>query len=682
MTQKSLTKHLIVGLLSLSTILAVPQVGNATSRTRYAKIRHNKRSHSKRVTRSTTTRARHSRKQKPEKAVVKPTKLKITKVTTKRTSTKHIKPVTKQLTVKPVQSKVVVPSTMTHIAKTVPTKQARQVNINQVKKTSQPTANLKAAKTTATRPIFKNNKPKTLRTTSIAAPAKLKPSSHPTTQPTKLAGASVVTSTRPTVIQNIKPVITHPVSQKIATTTSSKPVEHTIVTHPAIINLTKRANQLNTSDSKTTHPQPATFKLVQDTTVAKVITTTIPISKNRDQVAIKSAPKKQATTATPKLSSQQPKTSTKSVPAKPTTTTVIRTAQLAKSIKRTPTLKKPATPTVIKSAPKPASANKKFSAQQALSQINAIIKQNHFMGTLLVTNNGQAGVKVFTYGDANVAKKIANTNDEVYPLASLEKALTGAVIQRLINQHKLTMNTTLSRFYPQVRYARDITIRELLDHTSGIRMDEPIPDHLLTSEAAEVDFTIRHLKSTNQHVWSYSNANFTLLAGIVSKITGKSFMSNLQTDVLNPLGMKHTFVYNQVPSNMLKPIAYTYSDGTSETDGYSSKLLSSELGCGNVYASVGDYYTFINSLVTGKLDTTAGFMELTNNLQSTYSGGIYYRSNHSIRIGGTDNDFRSYYVGSNDGKVAVVLFANQGDWSIGNTIDEQIEQILNQASSI
>lgn len=681
MTQKSLTQHLIVGLLSLSTILAVPQIGNAASRTSYAKIRHNKRSRSKQVARSTTTRARHSRKHKPEKAVVKPTKLKITKITTKRARTKHIKPVTKQLTVKPVHSKVIVPSTSTHVAKTVPTKQARQVNINQVKKTTQPITNLKVTKATATRPIVEYTKPSASHPTSIATPAKLAPSLRTAAQPTKLVKTSVITDTHPTVTRDIKPVTTHPISLKVATTVSPKPAGRTVITHPATGTPAKHTNQLSTSDSKVARPQPDSLKIAQSKTTRS--TAKVSVSKSTTQISIKSAPKKQVTMATTKLSSQQPKVSAKIVPAKPTTTTVIRMAQLAKSIKHAPTLKKPAaTPTVTKSVPKPAPANKKFSAQQALNQINAIIKQNHFMGTLLVTNNGPAGVKIFTYGDANVAKKIANTNDEVYPLASLEKALTGAVIQRLINQHKLTMSTPLSRFYPQVPYARDITIRELLDHTSGIRMDEPIPDKVLTNETAAVDFTIKHLKSTNQHVWSYSNANFTLLAGIVSKVTGKSFMSNLQTDVLDPLGMKHTFVYNQVPSNMLKPLAYTYSDGTSDADGFSAKLLSSELGCGNVYASVGDYYTFINSLVTGKLDTTAGFMELTNNLQSTYSGGIYYRSDHSIRIGGTDNEFRSYYVGSNDGKVAVVLFANQGDWSIGNTIDGQIYQILTQASSL
>lgn len=608
------------------------------------------------MVRSTTTRARHSRKQKPEKAVVKPTKLKVTKITTQRSTIKHPKPVTKQLTVKPIQSKVAVPSTIDHTTKSTSAKQVQQVNNNKIKKTPQPTTNLKVLKATAPRSIVKSNKPVTVHAVPRVTLTKTASSLHST----KSVDTPVNTSTRPDVTRSTKPETTHPINLKIKTTANSKIAGRTVVTSRTPLKLAQTTTTRSTAEAPT-----------------------VPIAKKAVQVTMKSTLNKQVTTATHKTISQQPKSINKTVPTKPTITTVTRGTQPAKSIKQDPVFKKPVTtPTVVKLITKSGSTAKKLSAQQALAKINAIIKQNHFMGTLLVTNNGPAGVKVFTYGDANVAKKIANTNDEVYPLASLEKALTGAVIQRLINQHKLTMNTTLSRFYPQVRYARDITIRELLDHTSGIRMDEPIPDHLLTGETAEVDFTIRHLKSTNQHVWSYSNANFTLLAGIVSKITGKSFMSTLQTDVLNPLGMKHTFVYNQVPSNMLKPLAYTYSDGTSTADAISTKLLSSELGCGNVYASVEDYYTFINSLVTGKLDTTAGFMELTDNLKPIYSGGIYYRSDHTIRIGGADNDFRSYYVGTTDGKVAVVLFVNQGDWTIGNTVDSQMEQILSQASSL
>ncbi|MFC6179766.1 serine hydrolase domain-containing protein [Lactiplantibacillus daowaiensis] len=367
------------------------------------------------------------------------------------------------------------------------------------------------------------------------------------------------------------------------------------------------------------------------------------------------------------------KTSTKPVVVRPVTkpTSQSNSSVATKTVTPTSTTK-PATGT---------STTGQLTEAQALSQINALITQNHIMGTLLVTNNGSAGVKVMNYGYANVAKKIANNTDEPYPLASLEKALTGAVVQRLINEGKLSMTTTLSKYYPQVPYANEITIRELLDHTSGIHMGEPVPATPLTNDAAQVAFTIAHLDSTGQFTWSYSNANFTLLSGIIGKVTGKSLMSNLQSDVLTPLGMKHTFLYNQIPSSAVTPLSYTYKNGQSQADDISTNLLSSELGCGNVYASVGDYYTFINSLFTGKLDGKAGFAELSDGLKLKYSGGVYYQADNNVRIGGADNGFHSYYFGTNDGKIAVVLFSNQSSWSGANSVSGLIEKILLNTST-
>ncbi|MGF7428405.1 serine hydrolase [Lactiplantibacillus argentoratensis] len=336
-----------------------------------------------------------------------------------------------------------------------------------------------------------------------------------------------------------------------------------------------------------------------------------------------------------------------------------------------------AAPTSVNAAPVT-----KYTAQQALQTINQLMTTNHFMGTLLLTNNGPAGVKTLTFGSANLQQHLANTVDEAYPLASLEKSVTGAVIQHLINAGKLTMNTTLAHFYPQVPYAQSITIRQLLDHTSGIQMGEPVPDQALTTDQQAVDFTLQHLTSTNQHQWSYSNANFTLLAGIVDQLTGQSFSANLEADILRPLNMQHTFVYNQVPANAVHPLPYTFSKGTATLRSISTNLLSSELGCGNLYASVGDFYTFIHHLVDGQLLTPAGFQELAANLQPTYSGGIYYRDDGTIRIGGADNSLYSLYIGSNDSKVAMVFFANQAKWSTMNTVGVQIEQILAQSARL
>lgn len=324
----------------------------------------------------------------------------------------------------------------------------------------------------------------------------------------------------------------------------------------------------------------------------------------------------------------------------------------------------------------------KYTAQQALQTINQLMTANHFMGTLLLTNNGPAGVHILPFGSANLPQHIANTADEAYPLASLEKSVTGAMIQQLIDAGKLTMDTTLAKFYPQVPYARSITIRQLLDHTSGIEMGEPVPSQALTNDQQAIAFTLSHLTSTNQHHWSYSNANFTLLAGIIDQLTGKSYRDNLQTSIVAPLGLQHTFIYDQVPANAVHPQPYTYSNGVTIARTISTNLLSSELGCGNLYASVGDFYTFINSLVNGHVVTPAGFQELADHLQPVYSGGIYYRPDGTLRIGGADNSLYSLYIGTTDGKVAMVLFANQAKWSTMNTIGLQIEQQLAQTATL
>lgn len=339
---------------------------------------------------------------------------------------------------------------------------------------------------------------------------------------------------------------------------------------------------------------------------------------------------------------------------------------------------KPSTPTF---AVTPITAPK-YTTQQTLQTINQLMAANHFMGTLLLTNNGPAGVRILPFGSANLQQHIANTADEAYPLASLEKSVTGAMIQQLIDAGKLTMDTTLAKFYPQVPYAQSITIRQLLDHTSGIQMGEPVPSQALTNDQQAIAFTLSHLTSTNQHHWSYSNANFTLLAGIIDQLIGKSYRDNLQTSIVAPLGLRHTFIYDQVPTDAVHPQPYTYNNGMTITRTISTNLLSSELGCGNLYASVGDFYTFINSLVNGHVVTPAGFQELADHLQPVYSGGIYYRPDGTLRIGGADNSLYSLYIGTTDGKVAMVLFANQAKWSTMNTIGLQIEQQLAQTATL
>lgn len=468
-------------------------------------------------------------------------------------------------------------------------------------------------------------------TTKVKPVATIKPAATVPTKSADVKGKSVTTSTAKVPVTKAKPVTGMPV--KTEPVASQKSTIKPVVSKP--VTTIPQGTAKNKGATVTTQPA-----------IVKPTSSSVAIGK---KVLNPAKPNEQSTQpgSTVIQSGTQPKN------------TIVAKGSVTQAVK----------PTAVS----PLSA-------ATMTKIDNIITQNHFMGTLLVTNDGPSSVKVQSFGDANVAKNIANTNDEAYPLASLQKAVTGAVVQQLINSGKLSMTTTLSKFYPTVPYANQITIRELLDHTSGIRMGEPVPSSILPDEASAVAFTISHLTSTNDHVWSYSNANFTLLAGIISQVTGKSYWDNVETDIIEPLKLKNMYLYNQVPATAVTPASYTYKKSGSKADSISDALLSSELGCGNLYASVGDFYTVINSLLSGKLDGKAGLSQLTDNYALKYSGGIYYQAGGLVRIGGADNSFHTIYVGSNDGRVGVVLFTNQSGWAAVNTAGSQILKLVDQNS--
>lgn len=118
-------------------------------------------------------------------------------------------------------------------------------------------------------------------------------------------------------------------------------------------------------------------------------------------------------------------------------------------------------------------------------------------------------------------------------------------------------------------------------------MTEITPKTILPTETARLNFTLQHLRSTNNHAYAYSNANFTLLAGVIRKVTHKSYQAALTNDIIRPLGLKHTYEYNDIPGNVINPTSYRLANGFGQSGIISKPLQSSELGCGSLYMSVG-----------------------------------------------------------------------------------------------
>ncbi len=287
----------------------------------------------------------------------------------------------------------------------------------------------------------------------------------------------------------------------------------------------------------------------------------------------------------------------------------------------------------------------------------ATINKYDLSGVVLLNSAGPTHQVVLARGFANKTDGVLNTSDGtvVYPLASLQKAMTGAIIQQLISSGKLSPYSKLSSFYPGVKYSNSITIQRMLTMTSGIENNDYTPSSNL-SESKAFSTIQSKLVSTGTSSYHYSDANYVLLAGIISKITKKSYASNLQSRILGPMNMKNTFIAGASMGSKFIPESY-------KTNGYGTARKLSVArqtgipGAGNLYTTVQDFAAFENGLVNGKILTLSQYNQLLS-YGSYYSGGSYVNVSgikHTHGAFGGTGFFTDIYSDVNNYHLAIVF---------------------------
>lgn len=263
----------------------------------------------------------------------------------------------------------------------------------------------------------------------------------------------------------------------------------------------------------------------------------------------------------------------------------------------------------------------------SLSQIaQATMKQYDVSGSAILASAGSKHIVTANNGFANAAKKIASQGDGsvLYPLASLQKAMTAAIVQQLITSGKLSPTTKLSTYYPQIKGSSGITIRAMLSMTSGLDNADTTPAKAMTESQAYAGM-LKQLNATGQTTYNYSDANYVLLAGIIAKVTKQSYTTNLQNRIINRLGMKNTrIIGNQSIDTSMVALSYSRKGKSdySKPQKVSLPRLSAIPGAGNLLTTPSDYYKFILGLQNGSVLTAAQYRQLTS-YGTVYSGGMY-----------------------------------------------------------
>lgn len=148
----------------------------------------------------------------------------------------------------------------------------------------------------------------------------------------------------------------------------------------------------------------------------------------------------------------------------------------------------------------------------------------------------------------------ANFKKIYFPIASITKTFTAALIVKLSDQGKLTLTNTIGQYFPQYPKWGQVTIEMLLNQTSGL------PDYINTPNFfIKMAHNPNHLYSAEELLnlayqmtitfnagqgWGYSNTNYLLLGLIAEKVSGQDLADLYNQELFNPLKLSHTLYSN------------------------------------------------------------------------------------------------------------------------------------------
>jgi CubicO group peptidase (beta-lactamase class C family) len=218
------------------------------------------------------------------------------------------------------------------------------------------------------------------------------------------------------------------------------------------------------------------------------------------------------------------------------------------------------------------------------------------------------GRKLFArgYGLADLENGVACRLNTNFRLASLTKQFTAMAVLILAERKKLSLTERLPDFFPEFQeWGRNITVRQLLTHTSGVVEYETVIPGNTRLPLLDQD-VLRLLLAQNKTYFSpgtryrYSNSGYALLALIVEKRSGNTFARFLKHNIFAPLEMTGTLAYEQGMS-VVPNRAFGYTRLGKRFTRTDQSLTSSVLGDGGIYSSVADMFKWDQSLYTPQL---------------------------------------------------------------------------------
>lgn len=301
-----------------------------------------------------------------------------------------------------------------------------------------------------------------------------------------------------------------------------------------------------------------------------------------------------------------------------------------------------------------------------------------------LSNTGAAGLSIAVarngkvihsrgYGLAEVEHDVKANGNTMFRMGSITKQYTAAAIMRLVEQGNLGLDDPITKYVPTYNtHGREITIRHLLTHTSGIKSYTELKRVMV--DEPEREFTHQEMLDMVQNEplafepgtsFAYSNTGYYLLGMVVEKVSGKSYCQYLQDSFFGPLGLTRTRCDSNTEIIKNRAQGYTVEGGKLVND--RGLATGTTFAAGGLLASAQDLVVWAEALAAGKVVSPASYklmstpFALVGGGANDYGFGLFidsFEGHARIQHGGNTFGFTSILARFPDDAVTIAVISN------------------------
>jgi CubicO group peptidase (beta-lactamase class C family) len=305
----------------------------------------------------------------------------------------------------------------------------------------------------------------------------------------------------------------------------------------------------------------------------------------------------------------------------------------------------------------------------------------------------QHGKLVFEkgYGLANLEYDIPVTPQTVYHVASVSKQFTAMALVLLEQEGKLSLADDVHKYLPELPdYGHPITLRQLLQHTSGIRDQWQtlglagwrLDDVITQKQILGLLFRQKELNFVPGTAHLYSNGGYTLAAEVVARVSGKPFPDFCQERIFGPLAMTRTH-FHLDHRRIVRDRAYSYEKSG---QGYQASPLNyANVGATSLFTTASDLARWLDNFRDPKVGGRAAIERLeeqavlADGKKIDYALGLAignYRGLKTVSHGGGDAGYRSYVLWFPEQELGIAVVSGLASFNSGGTANKVAEEFL------